>query len=126
MGIGSISKSGENTFKFRVESLNDIYSIIIPHFKQFPLQTQKFIDFLLFKNVIELIKDKDHLTIEGLNKIVSIKASINKGMPDDLKSAFPNIEPFTTSPGATLRAGGGRDSLRVKNKNIPPSPRHAS
>ena len=28
-------------------------------------------------------------------------------MPDDLKSAFPNIEPFT------------RDSLRVKNKNIP-------
>lgn len=36
---------------------------------------------------------KEHLTKEGLIKIVSIKASINKGLSKDLQTAFPNITP---------------------------------
>lgn len=55
------------------------------------LLTQKSADFMLFKDVIELMKGKEHLQIEGLNKIVSIKGSINKGLTKDLKNAFPNI-----------------------------------
>lgn len=35
----------------------------------------------------------EHLTTEGLNKIVAIKASMNKGLPDELKKAFPNVKP---------------------------------
>lgn len=31
--------------------------------------------------------------MEGLNKLVAIKASINWGLPDSLKEAFPGIEP---------------------------------
>jgi hypothetical protein len=34
---------------------------------------------------------KEHLTIEGLHKILSIKASINLGLSDALKTAFPDI-----------------------------------
>jgi hypothetical protein len=34
---------------------------------------------------------KEHLTIEGLHKILSIKASINLGFSDELKAAFPDI-----------------------------------
>lgn len=30
----------------------------------------------------------------GLNKLVAIKASNNKGLPDQLKDTFPNIEPI--------------------------------
>ena len=33
---------------------------------------------------------KEHLTIEGLHKIVAIKASINLGLSQELKAAFPN------------------------------------
>ena len=32
---------------------------------------------------------KEHLTNEGLLKIVAIKASMNLGLSDDLKVAFP-------------------------------------
>jgi hypothetical protein len=35
---------------------------------------------------------KEHLTIVGLLKIVSIKAALNRGLSEKLKSAFPNIE----------------------------------
>ena len=37
---------------------------------------------------------KKHLTIDGLHKIVSIRASINLGLSNDLKAAFPGIVPI--------------------------------
>ena len=36
---------------------------------------------------------KEHLTIEGLHKIVAIKASMNNGLSEVLKEVFPNIIP---------------------------------
>lgn len=50
-------------------------------------------DFLLFKKAVKLIENKDHLTIDGLNQIVNLKASINLGLSDMLKSEFPNHIP---------------------------------
>jgi hypothetical protein len=36
-----------------------------------------------------------HLTVEGLNKVMSIKAVMNnKGISESLNIAFPNIEPI--------------------------------
>lgn len=63
------------------------------HFIKYPLLTQKRVDFLLFKSVVELINRKEHLTTEGLHKIVSIRASINNGLSEELTRAFPNIIP---------------------------------
>jgi hypothetical protein len=36
---------------------------------------------------------KEHLTIEGLRKIVAIKAVMNNGLNDVLKEAFPTVVP---------------------------------
>jgi len=47
----------------------------------------------LFKQAYELVKQKDHLTPEGLQKIVNIRASMNKGLPEKLKNYFPNTIP---------------------------------
>lgn len=40
-----------------------------------------------------MFKSKEHLTIEGMEKIISIKASINKGLSAKIKEGFPSIEP---------------------------------
>jgi hypothetical protein len=39
------------------------------------------------------MKNKEHLTEEGLNKIIALKSAINKGLSDMLKAAFPNVVP---------------------------------
>ena len=39
------------------------------------------------------MKNKSHLTIDGLNKIINIKASINLGLSYFLKSEFLNFSP---------------------------------
>lgn len=94
-GVGSIfiSNSDESA-TLSVRSTEDITKVIIPHFDSYPLLTQKQADFLLFKLAIELIKNKEHLTVEGLNKIVALKGSINWGLSELLKIAFPNVVPM--------------------------------
>jgi hypothetical protein len=59
----------------------------------FPLITKKKADFLLFKQVIEIIGRNEHITLEGLQQILNIKASINLGLSDTLKTAFSNTKP---------------------------------
>lgn len=98
-GVG-VLRVKKDIVQFRIFSIKDL-NVLIEHFDQYPLITKKYGDFILFKEGLELIKNKEHLTIEGFNKIISIRASMNKGLPENLKVAFPNIIGKTT-PLATL------------------------
>jgi hypothetical protein len=49
------------------------------------------VDYELFKQAVYIIKNGEHLTMDGLTKIVRIKACMNKGLSDTLKSAFPLV-----------------------------------
>jgi hypothetical protein len=75
-----------------VQSKDDL-EIIIKHFNNYPLISNKFADYLLFKQAFELFKNKQHLTPAGLRKIVAIKASANRGLSEKIQAAFPNIVP---------------------------------
>lgn len=50
---------------------------------------------MLFKQAFCIIKNKEHLTAEGVSKLVNIRASMNWGLPDYFKEAFPSITPVT-------------------------------
>ena len=104
-GVGYIRKDVMDKVKFRVESVKDIVNNVIPHFEKYPLITQKLADYLLFRDVVNMMINKEHLTKKGLNRIVSIKAVINLGLPDELQVYFPDIIP-------TLRP-------LVENKRVP-------
>jgi len=67
---------------------------IINHFDSYQLKTQKHADFLLFKLAFDIVNNKEHLTAEGLRKLISIRASLNKGLPERLKIAFHDIIPI--------------------------------
>jgi len=88
-----VKNDSKNEVSFRVNSLQDLTNKIIPHFEKYPLLTQKAADFLLFKQVIELMQNKAHLTTEGLQKIINLKASINLGLSNELKFNFINTVP---------------------------------
>ena len=90
-GVGYVTINGDSAM-YQVTKLGDLVSIF-DHFELYPLKTQKYADFLLIKKAFIIIKDKKHLNIEGLHELISIRASLNKGLPDRLKLAFPNIKP---------------------------------
>jgi hypothetical protein len=45
--------------------------------------------------VLALMSKGEHLTTEGLQKIVNIKASMNLGLSDQLKGIFTDVKPVT-------------------------------
>ena len=55
--------------------------------------TQKVVDFILFKQIVEIINKKSHLSFEGFQKIINIKASMNLGLSEVLKTEFGEVIP---------------------------------
>jgi len=93
-GIGYVSKvNNTSTVEFRISSLKDLVDVILPHFDNYPLITKKRSDYLLFKQIVLLMLNKEHNNLTGIQKIVNIRASLNLGLPNALKEAFPNTIP---------------------------------
>lgn len=42
-----------------------------------------------------MMSKKEHLTHTGLQEIINLRASLNWGLSDELKAAFPNTKPVT-------------------------------
>lgn len=92
LGVGKVRKNSSSSAVFRVDNIQEL-QVIVDHFNKYPIISAKVSDFLLFKNCYDLIQKKQHLTPEGLEKIVALKCNLNKGLTDDLMKAFPNIKP---------------------------------
>jgi hypothetical protein len=91
-GVGKIYKHGQDSFMYRVSSLKNL-RVITTHFDHYPLITQKLADYLLFKQSIDLIQEKLHLTEKGLLTLVGIKSVLNWGLSEKFKETFPNMIP---------------------------------
>ena len=99
LGVGKINNCGKKAVIYAVDSIKEI-PVIISHFDKYPLITHKLSDYLIFRQCFETVKQGEHLTERGLLEIISLKSSLNLGLPplhlsigqmDNLKNAFPNI-----------------------------------
>lgn len=94
LGVGNIKIRSDSVVTYKVKSKKEL-QIIIDHFDKYPLATAKHSDYLLFKQCFEIINNGEHLTEEGLLKILGLKTFLNLGLSDKLKEAFPNIVPIS-------------------------------
>ena len=91
--VGRVAMRSDDAVVYEVSSLKDL-QVILNHLEAYPLITDKWADLQLFKQVIELMKNQEHLTQEGLAQIVNIKASMNFGtISEAIMSLFSSIEP---------------------------------
>ncbi len=127
LGVGKIYVQGTTSAEYRVFSIKEL-EVVLDHFDKFPLLSQKYADFFLFKQAYLLLVNREHLTPEGLRKIISIKASMNNGLSEPLKEAFPDIT-FALRPKkenisiynpqwlAGFTSGEGSFGVKVRNAN---------
>ncbi len=73
---GNIS-TDENVKTYRVSGLKNNLNLIIPFFLEYKVQGIKYLNFLSWVQVAQLMKDKKHLTLKGYKKIVNVKAKMN-------------------------------------------------
>jgi hypothetical protein len=88
-GVGKIYSKNRDSICYLVTSIKDL-QVIKDHFDCYPLITQKRADYELWKRIIEIMKVKRHLTLEGAQEIMAIKAPMNNGLSNELKTAFLN------------------------------------
>jgi len=77
-GCGNVQFSKE-AVNFVVEKFSDLEMKIIPFFVKYTILGVKSQDFQDFLRAAELIKEKKHLTQQGLDQIRKIKDGMNKG-----------------------------------------------
>jgi LAGLIDADG endonuclease len=66
-------------YKHSKRNIKDINNKMIPLFNEHKIIGIKSLDYLDFCKVVEIINRKDHLTLEGSEKIKLIKFGMNKG-----------------------------------------------
>jgi len=92
--VGTILvNKNRNCVYYKIRKLNDIIKMIIPHFDKYPLITYKQKDFKIFKNIVELMSKGEHLYDNGIIKIISLKAFLNKGLSNKL-NIYSNLIKF--------------------------------
>lgn len=76
---------------YRVESFKDL-QVIIDHFDKYPLVTAKKLDYALFKESFNIIKLNEHFTEKGISNLIKFKSTLNKGLSENLKHNFSDID----------------------------------
>lgn len=67
--------------KYAIKSHRDIFRVLIPFFKKYPLQGKKRKDFEDFCRAAGIFKQKRHLTEEGIKELEEIRKFMNKRRP---------------------------------------------
>lgn len=75
---GSVRFSrSDQTYKFEVRSIDDLIKIIIPHFKNFPLQGDKLDNFTLFEDICNKVHANLHRSPKHLRQIIELSFKMN-------------------------------------------------
>ena len=100
-GVGNIYPKTSDTIIYAVRSIKDL-TVIVNHFDKYPLITQKWADYYLWKQAFILIQNKEHMTLDGLNKIVALKGAMNLGLSSPRERAVQHV-PFGTAQDKEFR-----------------------
>lgn len=78
-GCGSviIDNRKTGTKKFQVKSLDSILNKVIPHFEKYPCLTSKQLNFMDWKKIAFIMYNKEHLTVNGMQKIINLISQMN-------------------------------------------------
>lgn len=76
-GCGVVRKNHGTRLSYRVRGHENLLHKILPFFENHELKTRKRIDFTKFRKVVLLMEKKEHLTLDGIDKIRKIKTSMN-------------------------------------------------
>ncbi len=80
----------DKTYKYEIRSIQKICEKVIPHFRDYPLQSGKSRDFELFAEICEIMRSGEHLTRQGLRRIIDLAFEMNasgkrKYVKDEMK-----------------------------------------
>ena len=77
-GCGVVRSNHAERMAYRVRSLDHLNERIIPFFDKHPLKSKKRVDFMKFRRILQLMNEKEHLSVVGISKIQEIAARMTQ------------------------------------------------
>lgn len=77
-GVGQVTPSGGSMCQYRIRGMDDIERELFPFLQSYPLVSKKSIDYDNFRLVHAMMRNGEHLTPEGLEKIRAIQMLMNR------------------------------------------------
>lgn len=93
-GAGVVRINHDTRYELRIRSLEHINKYVIPHFDKYPLLTQKKFDFFKFKEIVKLMNENKHLTVEGIKEILAITARMNRRNKVSVPKVLEELESY--------------------------------
>lgn len=93
--IGTVA-SHLSSCTLRVRKISELIELV-KFFYKYPLISYKRGEYLLFKQILYIIQLKEHLTLQGIQKIINIRATLNFGLSKELQLMFPETVPVPRS-----------------------------
>lgn len=97
LGCGTVVPSKtRSSALFRITGPIDLINNLFPLFDTYFLNTTKFLNYLVFKEILILYKNKKHLTFEGMAHIKNLLGNYNRSRTDFKMPAYHkiNITPY--------------------------------
>lgn len=92
---GRLQTRKDGVHYYVVSNPRSIMERVIPFFERFPFLSQrKKQNFMIFKNITQLIDEKKHLTREGLQEIIELREKLNEGKGRTRKYALQDYDRF--------------------------------
>jgi hypothetical protein len=99
---GEIRYKGDGVWMYEVNNLNAIRANVIPFFRRFGfLSAKKKRDFAIFQRMAEIMAAGDHLSRDGIRRLLAERAVMNDGgkrkySDDEILAAFSTLESSET------------------------------
>ena len=80
LGCGRLQARRDGISYYVVSNPTSIIERVIPFFKRFPFLSQtKRKNFSIFQRIVKMVYEKQHLTSDGLKKIIELREELNLG-----------------------------------------------
>lgn len=93
-GCGVVRKNNGDRYCLRIRKL-DCLERVCRFFSEHPLKTKKNVDFIKFRRIVYALKEKKHLTQEGLLEIVETAMQMNTSNRESLLQVKKDLEART-------------------------------
>ena len=78
-GVGTVRGRVDRVFYFEVTKLDELERRVFPFFERFPLRGAKANDLEIFRRVALLVRSGRHLSADGIEAILELRAPMNRG-----------------------------------------------
>jgi hypothetical protein len=97
-GAGTVRGRGDGVYYYEVTRPATLEARVFPFFERFPLRSPKARDLSIFQEVTRLVRRGRHLSCEGIEEILSLRAPMNRGgkrrrSDEELLAALRNGNP---------------------------------